>query len=258
MAAGVVFGLAAVTRTYPILIVLAMVPLAIRTGRVQPALRTVLACLASSAGLLGLAAVPSQLSVLRPYGTWLSAGADYGSWAYLARVLQRDVPVSVVTAAAILGWILAVGAGAALALMPRHRPAVAELALVVVALVIVTGKSIPVQTSLWLVPLVALAGLRWRDHLIWAATEVGYFVAVWLHLGGTYDANRALPLRWYALFSLLRIAGILWLVVVVVRRVRARPAARASIGPEQAVQDDPDDAAGPFAGARDAVVVAIE
>ena len=50
--------------------------------------------------------------------------------------------------------------------------AIAGVALLVVAVVVITSKNLPVQSSLWLVPLVALAGVPWRDHLVWAAAEV--------------------------------------------------------------------------------------
>ncbi len=257
-AAGIVFGLATVTRTYPLLLVVAICLVSVRTGRLRPALRTSLVTAITSVVLLGLLSIPTQWHVLQPYAAWLSASADYGSIGYLSRVIDREIPVGVVTALAVFGWVAAVLAGAAVALMPKRRPAVAEVCLVIVAIVIVTGKSVPVQTSLWLVPLVALAGVRWRDHLIWAGAEVIYFVAVWLHLGGSYDANRALPVSWYAFFTLLRVAGILYLVWTVVASARARPAARASIDARQAIREDPDDCAGPLAGARDAVVVAIQ
>ena len=58
-----------------------------------------------------------------------------------------------------------------LALSPGRRPTVAEVALVMLAIVLVTGTALPPQASLWLLPLVALVGLRWRDHLIWAGVE---------------------------------------------------------------------------------------
>ena len=43
-----------------------------------------------------------------------------------------------------------------------------------------TGKSFTVQSSVWLLPLVAWCALQWRDHLIWAGAEALNFVAVWL------------------------------------------------------------------------------
>ena len=85
------------------------------------------------------------------------------------------------------------------------------MALALAAGTLVLGTSLPVQASLLLLPLVALAGLPWRDHLVWAATEVAYFVAVWLYIAAQSDPNRGLPAGFYLVFLLARLAGIGWL-----------------------------------------------
>ena len=68
-------------------------------------------------------------------------------------------------------------------------------------------KSLPVQSSLLLLPLIALAGLRWRDHLIWATTELAYFVGVWLYIAGASAPNRGLPAGFYLVLLLARLGG---------------------------------------------------
>ena len=113
----------------------------------------------------------------------------------------------------------------------------------------ITGKAWPVQASLWLLPLAALARPRWRDHLIWAGCEAAYFMGVWLYLAGQTTANRGLPGSWYSLLVVVRVAGLLWLVAMVVRDAR-RPELDVV---RQAGDDDP--LGGPFDGADDAVVV---
>lgn len=257
-AAGVVIGLAAATRTYPIVIPVVLLFLAIRAGRLRPALRTLVTALGTWGGVLLIAGLLTGGSALAAYRAWAGAQARYGSLGFLTTLAGVDLPAGVMTAVSVLGWSAALLVGAVLALMPSRRPLVAEVCLVVLAVVLVSGKSVPVQSSLWLLPFVALAGLRWREHMAWAATEVLYFIAVWLHLGGTFDANRGLPLPWYAAFTLLRDAGILSLVWVVFRRARARPAAGPHISTEDQIRDDPDDLAGPLTGAHDALVVAVQ
>lgn len=257
-AAGIVIGVAAATRTYPIVIPIALLFLAIRAGRLTPALRTLVAALGTWGGVLLVTGFLTGGTVLATYRVWAAAGADRGSLGYLAGIAEVTIPAGVMTATSVLGWSAAFLVGAVLALMPSRRPTVAEVCLVVLAVVLITGKSVPVQSSLWLVPFVALAGLRWREHLVWVATEVLYFLAVWLQVGSTYDANRGLPLSWYAAFTLLRDAGILFLVWVVFRRARARPAAGPYISTESEIRDDPDDVAGPLTGAHDALVVAVQ
>jgi hypothetical protein len=85
---------------------------------------------------------------------------------------------------------------------------VAPLALALLAAVLLTDKSLPIQASLLLLPLIALSGLRWRDHLIWAATELVYFVAVWLYIAGETTPSRGLPAAFYQLLLTARLAGI--------------------------------------------------
>jgi hypothetical protein len=104
-------------------------------------------------------------------------------------------------------------------------------------IVLVTGKSVPVQAGLWLLPLIALVGLQWRDHLIWAGFEAAYFVAVWLYIGGLSKPERGLPARGYSALLLLRLAALLFVLIQVWRVARSRPA----VGrPEPADEDGAD------------------
>jgi hypothetical protein len=137
-------------------------------------------------------------------------------------------------------------------------------------IVLVTGKSVPVQAGLWLVPLVALIGMQWRDHLIWAAFESTYFVAVWLYIAGLSKPDRGLPKGLYALLLMLRLAAMLFVVTQVWRVARSRaPAAEADengeVGQDGEAEeqgreaeeqgDEVDPLAGPMAGAPDRVLV---
>lgn len=231
--AGVLFGLAIAARTYPVLLVLVVGMLAVRAGRWLAwaamagwALLTYVAALlvVYLAGVIseGAHGVADLAGLLAPYRQWASAGPDYGSLWYLLRVADISVSPEVAVSLAVSGWVLALGLGAAVALSAPRRPTIAEVALVVVGVVLLTGRSLPVQTSLWLVPLVALAGFRWRDHLVWASAEVLYFIAIWLYLGGLSDPSRGLPLPWLMVFSVLRLCGIGWLVVAAWRRAVRR------------------------------------
>ncbi|MEO6998704.1 MAG: hypothetical protein ABI112_11525, partial [Terracoccus sp.] len=163
-----------------------------------------------------------------------------------------------VTALAVAGWLVALLVGAVLALSSARRPTVAEVSLVMVALVLVTGKAFTVQSSLWLVPLIAWCALQWRDHLIWAAAEALNFVAVWLNIAGINTPDRGLPAPWYAFFSMLRVVAVLWLVAVVWLRARDRwepPAVAPADDPDTPEPEEVDDLAGPMTGADDRVLV---
>ncbi|GLY26902.1 hypothetical protein [Kineosporia sp. NBRC 101731] len=87
---------------------------------------------------------------------------------------------------------------------------VAPASLAALAFLLVISKSLPAQASLLLLPLMALTGLRWRDHLIWAATEAVYFVGIWLYIAAETTSNRGLPAQFYLIMLLARLAGITW------------------------------------------------
>jgi hypothetical protein len=118
----------------------------------------------------------------------------------------------IVLVVATLWFVFAGGAqrSAPVSLAPLS---LAPLSLALLAAGLLTVKSLPVQASLLLLPLIALSGLRWRDHLIWATTELVYFVGVWLYIAADSDPNRGLPVQFYLVMLLARLAGIAWVGV---------------------------------------------
>jgi hypothetical protein len=164
-----------------------------------------------------------------------------------------------------LGALIAVLVGAVfLALATTRRPRLAHVVLFLLAGVLLAGKSVPPQAALLLLPLVALSALRWRDHLLWAGAEVGYFVAVWLYIAADSAPDRGLTPALYALFVGLRAAGLAWLMVCAARAA-TRPEGDPVRGrqPPGAPGDDavPDSWDDPLAGdldrAPDALVVRV-
>ncbi|XVX20269.1 glycosyltransferase 87 family protein [Actinomycetota bacterium] len=210
--AGVLLGLAVMARTYPLLILLAILLVAGREERRGDSLVTLvsaaLSALLTALPLLALA--PEAL--LAPYRAWWSSPAGLGTIWKIPDLLGHPLPVVAVTALAVAGWLAAIVVGVTMSLRRMARPSVAEIALVMVALVSITGKSYPIQAALWLVPLIALAGLRWRDHLVWAAGEALHFVALWLHMSATVKADRGLPPAWYLVFLVLRVLAVGYLM----------------------------------------------
>jgi uncharacterized membrane protein len=247
--AGVLLGLAIAARSYPVLILVAIGLLALRAGRLRDYRRTagyaVLVALAVWAGVW----LTNPAAAASAYSGWASAGAGYGSPWLLPQLAGHPFPTGFVTALAVTGWVLALVLGSALALSSARRPTIAEVSLVMVGIVLVTGKSFTVQSALWLVPLVALAAVQWRDHLIWAGTEAVNFVTVWLVIAATTVPDRGLPSSWYATFAMIRVVAVLWLVASVWLRARDR------FGSLPGATGEPDDLAGPMAGAEDAVLV---
>jgi len=295
--AGILMGLAISARSYPLVLLVAIGLLAVRSGQVPAWRRLAGTTLATWFAVSLPWLVMNGEALLAAYRTWWGAGANYGSvWmlpallrptmrpGILASLLGDGLDRRVVTALAVLGWLLALAVGAYFALSRERRPTVAEVSLVMLVIVVVTGKAIPVQAGLWLLPLIALVGLKWRDHLIWAGFEVTYFVCVWLYIAGLSKPDRGLPARGYSLLVFLRVMAWLFVFVQVWRVARARWPARET-RPEDAVEagdpvelgdvalrdevDRRDDAlgdevdqeveidplAGPMAGAPDRVLV---
>jgi len=280
---GVLLGLAVSARTYPVLVLLALFLVSLRAGRLEAWLRTAGAALAAVVVVGGGLLVLNPTAALAAYRAWAGAGAGFGSVWLLPQLAGYPIAPGAVTTLAVLGWIAALITGALLALAAPRRPTVAEVSLVMVALVLVTGKSVPVQSSLWLVPLVALVGLAWRDHLIWAAAEALHFAAVWLYIAAISVPDRGLPPGWYSFFLVLRLTSILWLVgrtwlvsrsrwpdlrdeAADLRRAAERHgggldpgllAALEASDEELALEQEADELAGPLRGARDQLIVRV-
>jgi hypothetical protein len=158
------------------------------------------------------------------WAAWRDASPGYGSLWLVPSLIQQSRPPHVpfwpslsalsapaATAGTLLGLAAVAVATFVLAYRTWRRPRLAHLALVAVAGCLIVLKSLPVQSSLLLLPLVALAGLRWRDHLLWATTELAHFVGVWLYIAAASVPNRGLPPGFYLVLLVARLAGIGWL-----------------------------------------------
>lgn len=262
--AGVLLGLGVTARTYPAVLLIVLALFAVRTGRWNEWLRTVVAAVVTVLLVLVPWAVVNIDGLRSAYRSWRDSPAGYGSlwllpqtllaeprprWVRTLGLTAHTFSPGTVTALAVVGLVVAVVVGLLLTLAAPRRPRVAQVAFVVLALVVITGKSWPVQASLWLLPLAALARPRWRDHLIWAGAEAAYFVGVWLFIAAATTPDRALPAPWYAALLLVRVAAVLWLVAVVVRDMW-----RPERDPVRSTGAD-DPLAGPLEGEDDALVV---
>lgn len=182
---------------------------------------------------------------------WREAPPGYGSLWLTPQLLSASAPRrdrwwwpfdgaeslsgSTASALSLAALVLFVGAFVVAAVRRQSLPGGAlplpRLGLSLMAGVLVLSTSLPVQVSLLLLPLVALSGLPWRDHLVWAGTELCYFVGVWLYIATQSDPNRGLPAGFYLLFLLARLTGIAWLGI---------QAWRAPLPPGLAVTPGPD------------------
>jgi uncharacterized membrane protein len=286
--AGVLLGLAVTARTYPVLLILVLGLLATRAGRLREWWATVGSAAVTGAVVVVPWLLANPAGVGSTYDSWRNSTAGYGSpwlipgiWGPNARLHAHELPgflnhalsASSVTRLAALGWVVALLAGAVLALGAPRRPRVAQVALVVVGIVLLTGKSFPVQDSLWLLPLVALALPRWREHLGWFVGEAAYFVCVWLYAASISTPTRGMPGRGYVWVLIVRLVLVGGLVLITWREAwrpeldpvrNPDPDAissgvpeeeRGSYAEERPYFDDP--LGGPFDGAPDRLIVRL-
>ena len=260
--AGLLLGLAISARSYPLILLVAIGLLAVRSGEVAAWRRLAGTALTTWAVVSLPWLVLNADGLLSAYRSWWRAGASYGSAWMVPSLMGHGLPVGVVTALTIICWSAALAVGAFFALSLHRRPTVAEVSLVILVIVLVTGKSVPVQAGLWLLPLIALVGLQWRDHLIWAGFEAAYFVGVWLYIAGQSKADRGLPSGGYSVLLGLRLAALVFLLVQVWRVARSRLPLESDVEDPLEHRVDPldeeiDPLAGPMSGAPDRVLVRL-
>ncbi|MCW2759928.1 MAG: integral rane protein [Marmoricola sp.] len=217
--AGVMIGLGAATKLYPLFLLGPVLLVAWR--RRQLSLFGL--AVAGAVGAWVLANAPAWLTGYEQWKVFWTfnadRGADLGSiWLVLA---HQGVSVSPGAINSLSWWLfgaicLAVGL---LGLRARETPRMAQLAFLVVAGFLLVNKVYSPQYVLWLLPLAVLARPRWRDLLIWQAGELLYFAAVWMYLGGWLAASAGDGVPAYDLAIVLRMAAQLYLVVVVVRDI---------------------------------------
>ncbi len=209
---GILLGLGVMSRGYVLAVVAALILAAIAADLVVPLKRVLVFTGTTVLAVVTFFAIVAPEQLLAPYQAWWAADAGYGSLWLIPSIAHHALPSWAVSLLAILGWLLALTLGWVLTRDAFRAPTWPQVALVVVGMGMMLGKAVPVQAALWLLPVAAMAGIRWRDHLIWAGCEALHFIAVWLYVGALTTPDRALPGAWYIVFLLIRTAGITWLV----------------------------------------------
>ena len=218
--------LAAALLTRPALgtVLLAVILVALARRRTRDLAGVALGAAVTFAVVGGLMLI-SGANPFASFTTWKAQGASYGSlWQTFSFAGFTLSPTSL-TALAVIGWILAIGLGWLLASRDETMTP-AAVALLMLVVVMLTSRALPVQAALWVLPLVALCAIRWRDHLVWAGAEFAYFVVVWGFIARSSNSAKALPQEWFAVFVAVRLIAVLFLVRACIDSV-AGPARRA-------------------------------
>ncbi len=212
--AGFWLGLGVAAKLYPVLLLVPLTVLCVRSNRIRPLL---LAYVGTAASWL---AVNVPVFLAAPQG-WLNfwtfnadRGGDLGSIWYALSLL--DIKVSsvsrLVTALMVVGTLVI----CALLLLAPRRPRLAQGVFLIVALFLMVNKVYSPQYVLWLLPLLVLARPRWVDWIVFTIAETAYFAAVWGHLDSQLS-NGAGQDRLYVLAIFVRIGVQFWLCARVVR-----------------------------------------
>jgi uncharacterized membrane protein len=232
--AGVLLGLGAAAKLWPLFILGPLLVLAMRSGTVK---RWVWAF-----GGAAVAWAAVNFPVWHSYhDSWLKffqlnseRPVDWGTFWYIGRYLDgkwnsgapndegpfqwlsNHIPT--------LNWLtyglfgLACVAIALLALLAPRRPRVSQLAFLVVAAFLLTSKVWSQQYVLWLLPLIVLARPRWGAIIAWTVAEIGYFTAFYAELMGA-GGKQVIPEGTFVLAATLRFVTVAVLCGLVIREI---------------------------------------
>ncbi len=164
-------------------------------------------------------------AVTTPVGWWrfykvnLERGPDWGSiWLALQ---ELGLNLTNLNYLSILLLLIGIASVTVLLFELRYIPTLASVAFLILAAVMIASKVYSPQYVLWLTPLAVIALTNKKDlhaFWLWQATEVIYHLAIWQHLALVTNAKFGLPATAYAVATLIRIGGTIYLMAVLARR----------------------------------------
>ncbi|MFM8597457.1 MAG: glycosyltransferase family 87 protein [Mycobacterium sp.] len=225
--AGVLLGLGVAAKLYPALLLVVLLVLALRAGRLRDAVRTTAVAagtwLVVNAPVMLLyprgwseffrlnarrdADMDSLYNVVKSFTGWRGFDANLGFW-------QPPVILNSVVGVLFAGCLAAV---AYIGWTAPRRPRVAQLAFLLVAMFLLVNKVWSPQFSLWLVPLAVLALPHRRVLLAWMTIDALVWVPRMFYLFG--EDNKGLPQQWFTTTVLVRDLAVVALIVLVIRQI---------------------------------------
>ena len=170
-------------------------------------------------------AINAPFVLTTPTGWWrfyklnLERGADWGSiWLALQ---QLGVNFTNLNYLSILLLLIVMTSVAIVLFELKYTPTLASVAFLVLASVMVASKVYSPQYVLWLTPLAVIALTNKKDlhaFWLWQAVEMMYHLAIWQHIALVTDAHFGLASTPFAVLTLVRIAGTVYLMVALARR----------------------------------------
>jgi hypothetical protein len=215
----VLLGISISTKFLPIFLLIPIVFIFWREAKMKEAIKY----LAITFGIWLAINLPFALTT--PTGWWrfyklnLDRGPDWGSF-WLA-LQQLGINLTNLNYLSVLLLLIALTTIAILLFELKYTPSLASVAFFVIASVMLASKVYSPQYVLWLTPLAVIALTNTKDlhaFWLWQTTEIIYHIAIWQHLAQVTDAKFGLGPTPFAILTLLRIAGTMYLMAVLARR----------------------------------------
>jgi hypothetical protein len=219
LASSVLLGISISTKFLPIFLLIPIVFIFWRDAKMKEAIKY----LAITFGIWLAINLPFALTT--PTGWWrfyklnLDRGPDWGSF-WLA-LQQLGINLTNLNYLSVLLLLIALTTIAILLFELKYAPSLASVAFFVIASVMLASKVYSPQYVLWLTPLAVIALTNSKDlhaFWLWQTTEIIYHIAIWQHLAQVTDAKFGLGPTPFAILTLLRIAGTIYLMAVLARR----------------------------------------
>jgi uncharacterized membrane protein len=227
LVAGALIGVGVALKLYPLLLLLPLLILGLRTGRMRDVGRTAVAALVTwlVVNLPIMVLFPrgwseffrlntrrgddmdSLYNVVKSFTGWRGFDPDLGFWQ----------PPSVLNSVSAVLFISCCAAITYIGLTAKRRPRLTQLVFLVVAAFLLTNKVWSPQYSLWLVPLAALALPHRRILLTWMTVDALVWIPRMLFLYG--DQNKGLPEEFFTTTVLLRDIAVMGLCALVIRQI---------------------------------------
>lgn len=222
--AGALLGIGGAAKLYPLFLLIPILLLCLRAGRLRAGLQ------ATAAAGLAWAAVNAPVAVLFPAG-WTEffrlngqRGADPDTlytvvsaltgWSGFDPPGHYPIELNLFTAATFLLACVVIGA---VALAAPRRPRLAQLCFLVVSAFLLINKVWSPQYSLWLVPLAVLAIPRWKPVLAWMVLDALVWAPRMAYYLGT--GRDGLPIEPFLGAVLVRDLAVLMLCALVLREI---------------------------------------
>ncbi len=219
LSSALILGVSISTKFLPVFLLIPILFIFWREGKIKEAIKYIAISFAT------WLAINLPFAITTPEGWWrfyklnLERGPDWGSiWLALQ---QLGINMTNLNWLSILLLLIALTTIAVLLFELHYTPTLASVSFFVLASVMLASKLYSPQYVLWLTPLAAIALTHKKDlhaFWVWQATEIIYHIAIWQHIAQVTDAKFGLGPTPYAILTLVRIGGTIYLMAVLARR----------------------------------------